>query len=189
MNVKQVEYIIKLMEDFSQEMLDHSERTAMLCYALAKELKLDPEYLEIAYMSGLLHDVGKIGYGDIIKIGEIEVEIQKIYPYFSQAIINKFEGFQDISKVVIQNAENYDGSGYPLKLSGENIGTIASILRICDFYDEQRMNGFSHDDTTKLLRLNSDIIFPKKIITPFIKSVINNDLQFGYHEGDSYENK
>lgn len=189
MNVKKVEYIIKLMEDFSQEMLDHSERTAMLCYALGKELKLDPEYLEIAYMSGLLHDIGKIGFNEFVKIGDVNVEIEKIYPYFSQIIINKFEGFEDIGKVVIQNSENYDGSGYPLGLSGDNIGVIASILRICDFYDQQRANGISHDDTTKLLRLNSDIIFPKKIITPFIKSVINNDLQFEYHEGDYCENK
>ena len=187
MNVKKIEYIIKLMEDYDIKMAEHSERTAMLCYAFAKELKLDAEYLEIAYMSGLLHDVGKIGHCDFVKIGNLNLELEKIYPYFSEAIISKFEGFEDVAKVVIQSSENYDGSGYPYQLFGEDIGTIATILRISDYYDTQRSKGLSHDETTKLLRENSDIIFPKKSITPFIKSVINNDLQFEYHGDDLNE--
>lgn len=186
MNVKKIEHIIKLMEEYDMKMAEHSERTAMLCYAFAKELKLDAEYLEIAYISGLLHDIGRVGYNKFIEIGDIKIDIEMIYPYFSQAIIGKIEGFEDVAKVVIQNSENYDGSG-PLKLSGEDIGTIATILRISDYYDTQRSKGFSHDETTKMLRENSDIIFPRKIITPFIKSVINNDLQFEYYGDDINE--
>ena len=187
MNVKKIEHIIKMMEEYNVKMAEHSERTAMLCYAFAKELKLDAEYLEIAYMSGLLHDIGRMGHNEVVKIDDINVNIERIYPYFSEAIISKFEGFENVAKVIIQSAENYDGSG-PLKLTGDNIGTIATILRISDFYDTQRSSGLSHDETTKLLRLNSDIIFPKKIITPFIKSVINNDLQFEYY-GDINEQR
>ncbi len=185
MNVKTVDHILNLMKDFSQQLSDHSDRTAMLCYALARELKLDPEYLEISYMSGLLHDVGRIGHEEFMEVKDLKIGIKKIYPYFSKLIIGKIEGFEDVAEVVSQNAENYDGSGYPDGLSGENIGAIASILRICDYYDYKRSKGISHEDTTKLLRENSDIIFPRKIISPFIKSVINNDLQFEY--GDANE--
>ena len=175
------------MESHDYKMFEHSGRTAMLCYAFAKELNLDAEYLEIAYMAGLLHEVGKIGFHDYVKIGDKNLELEKIYPYISQAIINKFEGFESVGQVVVQNAEKFDGTGYPMGLSGKDIGEIATILRISDYYDTQRMNGKTHDETTKLLRENSDIIFSKKSITPFIKSVINNDLQNEYYNGDDNE--
>lgn len=182
MDVKVFNCILSKMEKSSSELLNHSERTAILCYAAAKELELDANYLEIAYMAGLLHDVGKINLPSILKLKEQNIEIDKIYPYFSAAIVNCFDDCEEVADVIIQCNENIDGSGYPNGLQNEEIGLIARILRIADYYDDCRMKGLTHDETTKQIRENTDIIFPKKIITPFIKSIIKNELQFDYED-------
>lgn len=181
MNVKDFQHIMDLMEQNNlNNVLEHGERTAMLCYATAKEFDLDPEYLEIAYISGLLHEVGKVNLPNKLMLREQEIDVENIYPYFSSNLIRCFKGFENVADVVIQNAENIDGTGYPYGLAGEEIGFIARILRISDYYDTCRMNGLTHDETTKKIRENTDIIFPKKIITPFIKSVIKNELHLDY---------
>lgn len=183
MNVRDFQYIMDLMEQNNlSDVLEHGERTAMLCYATAKEFDLDPEYLEIAYTSGLLHEIGKVNLHDKLILREHEIDVENIYPYFSANLIKCFKGFENVAGVVIQNSENYDGSGYPYGLAGEEIGFIARILRISDYYDTHRMNDMTHDETTKKIRENTDIIFPKKIITPFIKAVIKNKL----HGDDIY---
>lgn len=44
-------------------------------------------------------------------------------------------GYDDnISKAVFYHHENYDGSGYPDNLRGENIPWMARILRTCDVF-------------------------------------------------------
>lgn len=184
MDVKVFEYVLSTMEHKLEYLLKHAERTAVLCYATARELELDSEYKEIAYMSGLLHEIGKMFLSNKVKIGDQNIDIEKIYPYFSSSMVKCFEGFDDVASVIIQNAENIDGSGYPMGLEGEEVGAIARILRISDYYDTCRMNGLTHDETTKKLRENSDIIFPQKLITPFIKAVIKNELQLEYEENE-----
>lgn len=189
MDVKKVSNVISNMEKLDSKMLDHCERTSVLCYALGKEIDLDKEELEIVWMAGYLHEVGKIGLNKEIKLREDLIDLEKIYPYFTVAILNNYEGFEALSNVLIQHKENVDGSGYPMGLHHEDIDLLAMIIRIADFYDTTRASGINHEDACKLLRQNSDVIFPRKIITPFIKSVIKNELQFEYDSKSEDENE
>lgn len=182
MDIKVLDFLISRIEKTMPEVLVHGERTASLCYVLAKELDLDNDDLEIAYMSGLLHEVGKIDIYEGVQLNGNNVDIEQLYPYFTISILNNFPGFEKLSTVIMQHQENINGSGTPIGLKDEQIDLLAKILRIADYYDTQRSKGLSHDDTTKLLRQYSDIYFPRKIITPFIKSVIKNELQFEYEE-------
>lgn len=177
MDVKKFDFVLSKMDKEAQL---HAERTAMLCYAVAKELDLENEEAGLAYISGLLHEVGRCYLPNEIKVGEEMVKTDKLYPYIAAAIVNSFEGFEPLAEILLQQQENVDGSGYPKGLKQQEIGLIAIILRIAEFYDAQRATGLTHDETTKLLRLYSDVIFPRKVITPFIKSVIKNKLQFEY---------
>lgn len=177
MNLTKIDYVIKKMEDIN--ILNHSERTAILCYNLARELYFEPKDLEIAYVAGLLHEIGKIDLPKTLKINNVEVKGEDIYPYFSASMVNCFEDFDSILEILSQGLENVDGSGLR-GLSEDKISRIAKILRICDYYDTCRSSGLSHDETTKKIRENSDIIFPKKLITPFIKSLLKEGLHLEY---------
>jgi HD-GYP domain-containing protein (c-di-GMP phosphodiesterase class II) len=170
------------MEDKSKDIFQHSERTAILCYATAKELNLYADDMELAYLSGLLHEIGKLDIPNEVQVDDQFIKMEKIYPYFTVSILNNFDGFDTLSSIIMKHQENIDGSGSPKGLKGDEIDLVARILRIADFYDHQRMKGLTHDETTKSLRENSDVIFPRQIITPFIKAIIKNDLQYEYNE-------
>ena len=189
MDIKKISDILHRMEQQKPEVLSHCERTAMLCYVTGKELKLSPEELELVYCAGLLHEVGRLDIPTQIFIGkgEIVIDAEKVYPFFTVSVLKNYEEFSQLENIIMQHQENHNGSGYPNGIKGDEISVYARILRIADFYDSLRMSGLSHDETTKELRKNSEIIYPNRIITPFIKSVINNKLQFEYGEKDKIE--
>jgi len=176
-NLDNINHILNYMEKNSPELYSHSERTALLCYVLAKELKLSFEEVGLCYIAGFLHEIGKLYIPEEIKIKEgIIINNNDIYFRFTNCILKNYNGFEKIIEIVTQHQENFDGSGIPGDFKEEDINIFSRILRICDFYDTQKMNGLIHEDITKILRKNGNIIFSSKIITPFIKSIIKNNL-------------
>jgi HD-GYP domain-containing protein (c-di-GMP phosphodiesterase class II) len=177
MRISDVSFII---DNMSEDMLDHAEHVAMLCYAMGQEINANSKELEILWMSGMLHEAGKIDFNKSIHIGDEDVDIDKSYMILSDVLLKHVKGFDALSTTIIQHQENYDGSGFPNRLKAEQIDTLAKVLRIADFYDTARRNGNDHDQACVLIREKSDKFFPRKIITPFIKSIIMNELQFEY---------
>jgi len=177
-DLNNVKHILNYMEKNFSELYSHSERTALLCYVLAKELKLPYDEVESCYVAGLLHEIGKLYISKEVKIKEgLIIDSNDIYSKFTNCILKNYEEFETVENIITQHQENFDGSGIPGDFKEDDISILSIILRICDFYDTYKMEGLIHEDITKLLRKNSNIIFPNKIITPFIKSILKNELK------------
>lgn len=118
----------------------HSQRVALIARRLGEVLSLPAEDLQDIYLSGLLHDVGKIGVDDRIlrKPGELtEEEFAQIqtHPMIGYNILEGLQNLREILPGVRNHHENYDGTGYPDRLSGEGIPLMARILAVADAYD------------------------------------------------------
>ncbi len=118
----------------------HSENVAYYAKHLALALKLREEECEDVYIAGLLHDIGKIGVPDSIllkptKLEMSEFELIKMHSYISGQIIEKSESYSYLKDAVKHHHENYDGSGYPDGLKGEEIPLYSRILSIADVFD------------------------------------------------------
>ena len=50
-----------------------------------------------------------------------------------------------VSRVVLEHHENYDGTGYPKKISGENIHLLSRVVSIADFFDAVTTKRSYHD--------------------------------------------
>lgn len=190
MDIKKISNILNRMINEKSEIFAHCERTAMLCYVISKELKLSPTEIELAYFAGLLHEIGRLDIQDQIIIGKnnkLVIDGDKLYPFFTVSILRNYDEFAQLEDVIMEHQENNDGSGYPNGLKGDEIGILAKILKIADFYDVLRIKGLTHEKATKELRKNTEIMYPNKIITPFIKSVIDNKLQNEYGENKNIE--
>lgn len=180
MKLIKFQQILDDIEDNDEQLFKHLERVAMMGYEFGKEFELTNKECEKLYISGLLHEIGKYQYHDMI-IDGVNISINKFYPVISSALISRTEGFELISKIVLQHLENMDGSGYPYGLTKDDIHLYATMIRICDYYDHYMMKGKTHDETASMIRSKSNIIFPKKLITPFIKMIVNNpEMQFTY---------
>ena len=124
----------------------HTERVTRYALAVSEELEDIPEakmyknFKETLHISGLLHDVGKIGVPDSIlnKRGGLtkdEYEKVKEHCVTGASILYPIRELGDIAKEVRSHHERYDGQGYPDGLKGEDIPFIARIIAVADTFD------------------------------------------------------
>jgi HD-GYP domain-containing protein (c-di-GMP phosphodiesterase class II) len=118
----------------------HSDRVARVSVRLAQEMGLAPEVVNTIYLAGLLHDVGKIGINDQVlqKPGTLtpeEFDHIKTHTVIGHKILVGLDELGQVLPVVLHHHEAWDGSGYPLGLSGEAIPLFARIVAVADSFD------------------------------------------------------
>jgi len=119
----------------------HSERVRAYTDLIADELRLPPGDRDRLRWSALLHDVGKITvHVDILdKAGtpsEAEWEILRQHPLEGQRILEPLrEWLGEWGLAVAQHHENFDGTGYPFGISGEQISLGARIVSVADAFE------------------------------------------------------
>ncbi len=115
----------------------HQKKVALLASAISEEIGLTRDIIDGIYVSGLLHDVGKISVpNDILakpgQLNEGEFIIVKNHPVVSYDILKNIEFPWSIADIVSQHHEKMDGSGYPGGIKGINIRIEARILAVAD---------------------------------------------------------
>lgn len=118
----------------------HSERVALLAGTIAKTMGMDEFSAERVRLSGLVHDVGKIGVPEAIlckpgKPTEEEFAAIKKHPEIGHHILHAITGFEDLLPGVLHHHERWDGKGYPHKLAADSIPLIARIIGLADAFD------------------------------------------------------
>jgi HD-GYP domain-containing protein (c-di-GMP phosphodiesterase class II) len=86
------------------------------------------------------------------------------------------EFLRDIVPAVYHHHEQYDGTGYPLGLKGEEIPIEARILAVADTYDAMTSNrayrkALSHEIAVAELRRCSGTQFDPRIVAVFIMEI------------------
>ena len=118
----------------------HSERVAVVAHRLARELGLSGQELDDVYLAGLLHDIGKVGVDDGVlrkpgKLTDAEFAQIKRHPAIGYDILKGITGLTDILPGVRFHHEDFDGTGYPDGLAGEDIPLMARVMAVADSYD------------------------------------------------------
>lgn len=119
----------------------HAQRVYVLCRTMAPMTNIPLKQRTQLEIAALLHDMGKIGIpGSILKkpeaeLDETELALIKSHTIQGQVLINMIPGFEDAAKMICHHHEHFDGSGYPDKLSGEDIPLGARLIAIADTYD------------------------------------------------------
>ena len=118
----------------------HSERVAYYSMITAKHLGMTPEEVERVHLSGIIHDVGKIGIEDKIlrkaaALTEDEYEMMKQHPTKGAHILEAVPLLKEMAGAGLMHHENVDGSGYPDGLKGEDIPLLGRIVSVADAFD------------------------------------------------------
>jgi HD-GYP domain-containing protein (c-di-GMP phosphodiesterase class II) len=118
----------------------HSERVAYYSACVAKHLGMSPEEVEKVHVSGIIHDVGKIGIEDKIlrkaaALTDDEYEIMKQHPTKGLHILAAVPLLKEKAGAGLMHHENVDGSGYPDGLKGEEIPRLGRIVCVADAFD------------------------------------------------------
>lgn len=118
----------------------HSDRVARIAVRLAQELGADRKMVDTMYLSGLLHDIGKIGIDDSVlrkpdKLTADEYEHIKRHVQIGHRILQDLKKLDDLLPVVLYHHESWDGTGYPSRLPAERIPLAARIVAVADAFD------------------------------------------------------
>lgn len=129
----------------------HSERVLQLAVAIGVCCGLTEKELGVLKIGASFHDVGKIGIPDQIlqKPGSLDgAELEKMRKHTEIGekimIANELEGSREAGLIIRQHHENFNGSGYPDGLSGEDISIGARIISIADSYDAMAVTRAYH---------------------------------------------
>jgi len=165
----------------------HALNTAILATAMGTKLGYDEDVIEKLAQAALLHDIGVTRLPkEIMEKTTLSQQDNKIYATHTQIgykiLKNEMKLPEEICLVALEHHENNDGSGYPFKLSGEQISPLARIVGLCSFFDDLTSNRTSYKikNTKEALRVMLEVgsrrFFPQ-ILYQFVNMFNYNDLE------------
>ncbi|AVX29909.1 HDIG domain-containing protein [Carboxydocella thermautotrophica] len=107
--------------------LEHAQRVAYLALRTGEKLGLAPDRLRLVFYGGLLHDIGKVN-------AQLPVES---HPLAGARWSTQLPLLTEIAPIIAAHHEAWDGSGFPLGLSGEEIPIEAQLLFLADQIENQ----------------------------------------------------
>ncbi|RXU67614.1 phosphodiesterase [Pseudomonas protegens] len=159
----------------------HSVAVCALMLATARQLGLSEDYIRLAGIAGLLHDVGKLTIPDSIlnkpqKLSDSEFEQVKLHPEAGGAILRQSPDVDAlVLDVCLHHHEKADGSGYPHRLAGNQISLFAQMGAVCDVYDAVTSNrpyNRGWDPAEAIQRMSTwKGHFDQRVFQAFVKSV------------------
>lgn len=165
----------------------HSERVAAVSRIIARHLGMSEEFQERVWISGILHDVGKIGVEDAVlkKGGQLtdrEFEQIKMHTVIGAEILSSIEQLKEMIPAVRWHHEAWNGRGYPDGLKGEEIPLIARVVAVADTFDAITTNRpYQKAYTLKfavetIIKLTGSR-FDAKITTAFLRAYETGELR------------
>jgi len=158
----------------------HSERVAGYAVTLARWLGLSEATIEVVRHSALMHDIGKVGcVMNLNKPGKLtheEYEVFKHHPVYGRDILDPIKFLGPVIPGVYLHHERWDGRGYPLGLSGNDIPLIARIISVADTYDAMTSDrayrrALPHEVTLSELERCCGSQFDPEIANTFISGI------------------
>lgn len=187
--------LASLAETRDNETANHVRRTQNYVKLLAQELRKAPahasvitdSWLESLYRSSALHDIGKVGIPDriLLKPGKLtpeEFDVMKTHSRLGSDAIaaaerhlgTKSSFLAMAGEIALSHHEKWDGTGYPLGLSGESIPLVARLMALADVYDaliSKRVykDAFSHEKAVSIILEGRGKHFDPQVVDAFEK--------------------
>lgn len=130
-----------IIEDRAGHKNGHSKRVAAHSKVLAEELGLSRAEAINIYLTGLLHEVGKVAISDeLLATTEVNRTLEQNTLFKGHAveganILARLPSLQSVATNIRHQYENYDGSGFPDNLKKDDIPLGSRILKVVSDYD------------------------------------------------------
>jgi len=180
--VEALSYMLEYHDPYTK---GHSRNVAKYSKSIAKKLDLSLHEVDLVYLSGLLHDIGKTFIDiDLLnktdKLTKRDFEKIKNHPISGADVIKNIKGLSMIENTIRHHHERIDGMGYPDGLKNDEIPLHSKIIAVADAYDAMVTNRPYRDKLTpkesmKELVDHSGSQFSEKIVDVFI-GILNSEL-------------
>jgi len=173
-----IEALARACEAAEEQTGRHILRVNRYAGALAANIGLAADFVDVISYSAQMHDVGKIRIPSAILLKEgplnkEEMELLRMHPVYGEQILGDSPRLQIAREIALAHHENWDGSGYPYRLKGEKIPLAGRIVKVADVYDALRSTRsykapLSHAESLKVFREGDERINPQAHFDPVL---------------------
>jgi putative nucleotidyltransferase with HDIG domain len=183
-NRERLELMVKAIEARDPYTSGHSQRVAELARSLAKGLHVGFKEVENISTAALLHDVGKIyeEFAPILRketrLTAEEKALMQTHPVRSAELVGTISSLHGyVYRAVRHHHENFDGTGYPDGLAGEQIPVGARIIMVADTVDAMTTDrpyrtALPFSRVVEELRRHAGRQFDPKVVEAFERSTV-----------------
>lgn len=177
-SVKTVAAMAQALEARDAYTRGHAERVASIAEAIAREMRLEEEQVELVRTAGILHDIGKIGFSDRIfqphdvkNAPDMVKEIME-HPVMGANILKNLDFLGGVTEIIRAHHERMDGKGYPGRLAAKDIPLGARIIAVADSYDAMTTDrpyqkARSHETALEILREHAGTKWDSECVAAF----------------------
>lgn len=178
-----VSRLFNALESYDEETGSHVRRIGLMSAFLAQIMGLPPNKVDAIHAAAPMHDIGKIGVSDsiLLKPGPLNTEEfakVKQHAVIGAKILSGSDNYViKLAEIIACNHhENWDGSGYPKGLKGEEIPLEARIVAVVDVYDALRSdrvyrNGLPEEEALKFIESQKGRKFDPTVCSLFLKHI------------------
>jgi len=163
-------------------LVNNAVSVAVVSVKIAEALRYESAKLEQVALAGLLHDLGMFVLPDslVYKTGTLtEEELQYVreHPQQGARLFKEVgEACPWVERVILQEHERWDGSGYPNKLAGNQIDEMALIIGLADVFDAQMnarpyRSGVTPHRAIRALLVNGKTVFPHHLLKGLVEQL------------------
>ena len=132
--------LINAIEAKDPYTMGHTQRTSRYALGIAQELGLSENQCQRLKTAAELHDIGKIGIKEKIMtkpsaLSGSEYHSIQEHVLVGEKILRPITYLRFVLPLIRGHHENYDGSGYPDGIKGEEILLESRILAVADSFD------------------------------------------------------
>ena len=157
----------------------HTQRVTDLTLRLARKMGVSEDEMDHVRRGALLHDIGKMAIPDsvLLKPGSLnlmERKFMELHPEFAKDMLEKINFLHPAMDIPYCHHEQWDGSGYPRNLKGEEIPFAARIFSVVDVWDALTSERpyrapVAPEEVRRLIREKSGSHFDPKVVDAFLE--------------------
>jgi HD-GYP domain-containing protein (c-di-GMP phosphodiesterase class II) len=150
---------------------------------MAKKSGMNTDDVNQMRISGLMHDIGKIGVSEEIlnktgRLSRTEWEEIKKHSEIGYRILGSVDEFKKIADYILEHHERWDGAGYPKGLKGEEISIEARIIAIVDAFDAMTgtrtyRDSLTESDAIEEIKKHAGLQFDPELAGTFVEMILD----------------
>lgn len=131
--------IIAIQSLRDRPLASHARRTAEVAVAIGGALRCDVATLDMLYLAGQLHDIGKLGVTEStlwkpVGLSHAEWREVRTHPEEGHLLVSDVV-HRDVAAAVLYHHERIDGGGYPYGIDARTAPLVARIVSVADAFD------------------------------------------------------
>jgi response regulator RpfG family c-di-GMP phosphodiesterase len=163
-----VRSLVDMLRSRNEDDYNHALRVCKHSSAIARRLEMSEDRINEMATAALLHDLNRSGSIPARQQAAAEIRVQLTHEECELGLLESIPELANVADMIRMQYENFDGSGQPMGLGGEQIPLGSRIIRIADEYDLMLRPKASapmlHQEVMKVLSQRSGKQFDPKVV-------------------------